>query len=212
MSSSKKSGNKILGVISRRDAERLLLDWANLPNLAYLPASEQARQRMRSRYPDLFGGLDEIELGGLLLVVRDQLRQAWDASDRRHRDWYLFQARQTFHQIPIIDRARREGLLGMNDDVRNRDNFRQNLARGFELAGRLEEPPPSSPFEATLFHFQTVIADRAKHCQNPECPAPYFIAAKRWQKYCSEECAGPALRESKRRWWAENRAKDGGLA
>jgi predicted nucleic acid-binding Zn ribbon protein len=27
---------------------------------------------------------------------------------------------------------------------------------------------------------------------------------KRWQKFCSEKCAGPANRESKRKWWQEH--------
>jgi hypothetical protein len=40
---------------------------------------------------------------------------------------------------------------------------------------------------------------------------PLFHRKKRWQKYCSPECAGPATRESKRKWWNENRARNGGL-
>jgi hypothetical protein len=46
--------------------------------------------------------------------------------------------------------------------------------------------------------------DRMRYCLNPECPAPYFFAKKRRQKYCTEECAGAGQRESKRIWWAEH--------
>jgi hypothetical protein len=47
-------------------------------------------------------------------------------------------------------------------------------------------------------------ADRLRFCGNPDCPAPYFIARRSTQRYCSESCAGPAERESKRVWWKEH--------
>lgn len=52
-------------------------------------------------------------------------------------------------------------------------------------------------------------ADHMKFCANPECKRPYFITTRRDQKYCSDECAAPAKREAKRRWWAEHRGKLG---
>lgn len=48
------------------------------------------------------------------------------------------------------------------------------------------------------------LAEKMRHCANPECPAPYFLAMRRSQKYCSETCALPAQREFKRAWWAEH--------
>jgi hypothetical protein len=47
-------------------------------------------------------------------------------------------------------------------------------------------------------------ADRLRVCQNNECRAPYFIAQRRSQKYCSEQCAQPSQREFKRKWWADH--------
>jgi hypothetical protein len=44
----------------------------------------------------------------------------------------------------------------------------------------------------------------ARKCLNPECPSPFFFARRRKQKYCSEVCAMPAQRDSKRRWWREH--------
>lgn len=44
----------------------------------------------------------------------------------------------------------------------------------------------------------------AKVCANPDCPAPYFIAKKATQHYCSDGCAEVFQRECKRRWWAEH--------
>ena len=44
----------------------------------------------------------------------------------------------------------------------------------------------------------------AKVCANPDCPAPYFIAGKTAQRYCSEACAEPSQRAYKLRWWREH--------
>lgn len=55
-----------------------------------------------------------------------------------------------------------------------------------------------------VLHRALHVVDRMRYCPNPECPAPYFIAKRRSQKYCSEICALPAQREFKRRWWAEH--------
>jgi hypothetical protein len=42
---------------------------------------------------------------------------------------------------------------------------------------------------------------RAKVCANPDCPAPYFIAKKLRERYCSLECVRPFQRQSKLDWW-----------
>jgi hypothetical protein len=44
---------------------------------------------------------------------------------------------------------------------------------------------------------------RLKMCHRPECSNPYFIAARRGQRYCGEPCANAAQREWKRRWWKD---------
>lgn len=48
------------------------------------------------------------------------------------------------------------------------------------------------------------VADRMRRCPTPACPAPYFIAQRRSQRYCSDACALPAQREFKRIWWREH--------
>ncbi len=50
-------------------------------------------------------------------------------------------------------------------------------------------------------------ADRMGYCRNPECPAPYFLAKRRDQKYCSDICATPAKKAAKLKWWHEHRGK-----
>lgn len=76
-----------------------------------------------------------------------------------------------------------------------------------QMAGLSGSPPThATPLEAVLYHFRR-IAERALHCPNPDCVAPYFFSTKKGQKYCSDVCALPAQREAKRRWWRENKAK-----
>lgn len=48
------------------------------------------------------------------------------------------------------------------------------------------------------------VADLMRLCPNPTCPAPYFIAKRRSQKYCSDACSLPAQREFKKAWWREH--------
>jgi hypothetical protein len=55
--------------------------------------------------------------------------------------------------------------------------------------------------EEVLIYFRARIAERAKRCRGINCPSPFFVATKKWQKFCSEGCAGPANREAKRVWW-----------
>ncbi len=61
----------------------------------------------------------------------------------------------------------------------------------------------SDPCLLVLLHTKR-IADRLRLCPNPNCPAPYFIAYRRGQRYCSDTCAQPAQREFKREWWREH--------
>jgi hypothetical protein len=63
--------------------------------------------------------------------------------------------------------------------------------------------PVLDRFEVALMYCMR-SAERLRVCQNTECPTPYFIAQRRWQKYCSEKCAQPSQREFKRKWWADH--------
>jgi hypothetical protein len=212
MSSSRKSKDQILGVISRKRAESLLLDWVNLPNDIGIAPVPGPIERMSKLYPEVFANFQGPEgprkpgeavhterstrrslLHMLLATVRDDLRGVWDAPDARQRDWQIFRMRQSYWQ----DGLAAESVLRPQGEKTNTEQW--------------NSVPDVTPFEAVMFYLQT-YADRTRHCPSPLCPAPYFLAAKRSQKYCSEACAGPALREAKRRWWNENRAKNGELA
>jgi hypothetical protein len=187
MGSSQKQGDKVLGMISKVDAERLLTEWANISEK---PIGQKLVGRMCSRYPEVFAAFNQGSVSLLLSRIQVDLRSAWDAPEQRQREWKLFVLRQTYHDAVVLSQLTREG----------------RWEHGPELTKLLSDAPPLNSFEAAIYYFQK-ISDRAKRCGNESCPAPYFIAIKRWQKFCSEACAGPVNREQKRRWWHENKGK-----
>jgi hypothetical protein len=65
---------------------------------------------------------------------------------------------------------------------------------------------PRTEFQKAVFALFRQSA-RAKVCANPDCVAPYFIAGKASQRYCSDACAQVFQREWKRRWWKERGKK-----
>jgi hypothetical protein len=191
MSTIPKARSNFLGV-KRTSAERFLLDWANM-NLE----RGGVLSDFQKRYSTVLGKLDP----DTLILLQGQLRMAWDSPDQRSRDWYLTQLRTYFYQY----HARAEFAARPVPQIPGIMRYR--LAPAYQLL----PPPPLTEFEASLFYLQTEVKDLVKHCGGgPDCPAPYFIATKRWQKYCSEACSGPALREQKAEWWRNHRAKNGG--
>lgn len=51
------------------------------------------------------------------------------------------------------------------------------------------------------------VVEELGFCRNPKCSRRYFFLQRRDQLYCSSECAKPARRASKLRWWREHRGR-----
>jgi hypothetical protein len=64
--------------------------------------------------------------------------------------------------------------------------------RGFQL-----ELQPDDLWRALSLAFIS-FSHRMRKCQNPTCVAPYFLATRRDQRYCSEKCARLV---ANRKWW-----------
>ncbi len=62
---------------------------------------------------------------------------------------------------------------------------------------------PRTEFQKSLYQLFRQ-SSRAKVCGNPSCPAPYFIANKATQRYCSDSCAQVYQQQWKRNWWSEH--------
>jgi hypothetical protein len=196
---------QILGVISVRDAEELLFDWANLPGQWPIRWSRKrpstptnigqrfadAQRQMRRRWHEKLLGKEGVWTGVIgNLWHREMLRRAWDSQDPREREWLCFRLRDHF------------AALGRWANMTPRQRRKEMM----DLTGPAFSAPPVTPFEAAIFHFQRQ-GKRVRHCPNADCLAPYFFASKKNQQYCSPECARPARLESQRRWAREHPGK-----
>lgn len=208
-----RSRTSILGIASAQKLERFVLELANLPHNLFPRQGKLTPevQRILERYPDVTKEADlsadpTFDLIGLLYLLRDSLRKAWKTSDVREREWYLFRFRENYHQVCIHQLY--GGHAAFVDKLGKADNGLTYWKTRMEMAERMDSAPNATFLEAAAYHFQR-ISHRARHCANPGCGIqPYFLAEKPRQRYCSEVCAAPGLRESKRRWWNQNRGKD----
>jgi hypothetical protein len=175
--------------------ERLLGEWANIPD-PHTQNGDDAIARLIRRYPDLFPPSDrklKYEHWGTVQGVRHYLIKAWNISDPRERDWYIFKARDNYKFAVVDMPVHRKLPKGEIPDEDIRDAL-----------------PPDTLLEQAMVYFQR-NSDRARRCPNADCPAPYFFAPrkKKRQRYCSVKCAKAALLKQKRDWWRENRGIGG---
>jgi len=207
--SSDNSRRRILGTISRGRAERLLVEWLNT-DLGDTPEDANAWERLFRRYPEILSVPahevlpcteqnferfhQQMEMAS---SVGADLARAWEATELRRFEWYTWKAQMQYEYEAAIAK---HNVTHLEVDEVNLPGFTAALIES-------DEPPTIvTPVEAAIFHLRH-NRRRALCCPNPDCPAPYFLASKKGQKFCSPECAKPSQRESKRRWWAENRAK-----
>jgi hypothetical protein len=61
---------------------------------------------------------------------------------------------------------------------------------------------PENDFERAVYAL-FLNSSLAKVCGNPDCPARFFVAQRKSQRYCDADCAAVFQHESKRNWWKE---------
>lgn len=72
-----------------------------------------------------------------------------------------------------------------------------------------DDMPAPTPFQRAMMHLAQ-NADRMGHCINPDCPAPFFLSKdSRPRTFCSPDCAGPAKRLAKLKWWRKKKNERG---
>jgi hypothetical protein len=199
MKSSAKRGHQILGMTEKR-ARTFLLDCANL---RHTPESKEAEfGRLLTRYADILPHpvlyTHRLALSSALAFFSSLLREGWSRPTQREREWYFREA-EVFGRFLTAKDADKAQWYDSHGSSESPDHV-------FGVMYNFVKPPAqASPLEA-VFHYLWRNAKHALRCANPECPAPYFFATKKSQKYCSPECAQPARRASKLRWWNDNRA------
>jgi hypothetical protein len=192
----------VLAPGSKKWIERFLTDCANLPNeMSVWRETDKRAEKVIARYPDVFAGIElkdnegqETRTSHGIGVIAHDLRRIWDAPNLWARNWYIYKLANFYHGA----KAETEYLRpyggkdpGSFDDV---------------IAATEEPPPANDPFMLALVHLQRT--DKARHCPNTTCAAPYFFATKHRQKHCTPECASECTREQKRKWW---HSRNGGL-
>ena len=200
MKSSDKRGHQILGILSERRAEAFLTDCANLASTPNSKASDLLR--LRKRYADFVpypaNPARQLELSSAFGFVALLLQKGWDAPTLRERVWF-FRDAETFSRR-LIAKAADWGAWHTGHASPEYPATARVITYHF-----VNPPAQPTPLEA-VFHYLGQHMEHALHCANPECPAPYFFATKKSQQYCSPECAEPARRASKLKWWNANRA------
>jgi hypothetical protein len=189
----------LVRAMNQRRAESLLVSWVNIPDRES-PDVPKAIDRLVRLYPEVFTWLQPRvaapEVDTLVLEVRYLLKAAWETSDRRASDWYLYKIRDQYHFGTTI---LQEDMAAFERGERKKFTW--------ESWWKEQQPPTQTPFEQAMFHLHRNL-DRARRCANPECPAPFFLTRKKGQRYCGSKCSGEAQREQRRRWWRDNRGKD----
>jgi hypothetical protein len=172
----------------------------NLPNPIDYPDNEAAFGRWLRRWQHFFvfrengsepkaRQVPEEALRLFAPIVRTTLNRLWAEHDARQRDWYYYRLRDA-HRLMIrhLEGWDEAAIWGDGDTIKRLLDY------------SLQEVPALSPFEATLYWAQT-NQRLMLYCASPTCAAPYFFRSEKGQKFCSPECADPARREAKLRWW-----------
>src|SRR6267154_174479 len=166
LKTSRQSRDQVLGAISAEKAERLLVDWSNLrgewpqiENEASLLQMTSSVERLCRRYRGELEACPSI----LVFVLRGFLRKAWDASDPRQRDWWIYKFRDFYLQTVLrVNEVRGKGKPGRKVSEMpvilptTRDE-------ALESTGPRNDPPPVTGIEAAAFYFQR-NAGRARRC------------------------------------------------
>jgi hypothetical protein len=180
-----------LARISRRKARQFLQELANLRDAA------DATGRFEHNFKEFLNRDDgqgytlaQIETGG----CEESLERTITLDDRYGPLSDLREELRTIWTTPDLKvREWRIFLFGADPTV------------SVSLAAAIGPPVPT-PFQQALVHLFKCAATMTC-CSNKECPAPYFFARRKSQKFCSDICALPAQREQKRRWWSHHGEK-----
>jgi hypothetical protein len=184
---------------SERPEKDLLRDLANM--------RDDGIAAFRRKWDRLYAGVSDDEL----LKRRDELHVVW----RRFRGLDQLLEHLETERPAAIDRS--AGLQEFAADNYPAEPVEKIVCEHWLKQARdpwvvkwsssqkqLRANPRSLPAVLTLACIRH--ADRFGFCRNPRCPAPYFFIRRRDQRYCSADCAGPAKKAAKLRWWHKHKS------
>lgn len=176
---------KAIRLLLREARKRLLVHLANLkPVLRQGGENDPAYERFRQRW-----WMFSQESTQALLGLCEGLRKVWQPSTTLAEKEAIL---QTWLAENPVTRGRR-GFAGLAAEAGM--PLRVSLQRGEFIPNGLRASLVLGVFEQWR---------RFACCANKDCRHPYFLRERKTQRYCSEDCAEPAQRESKLRWWTEH--------
>jgi hypothetical protein len=150
--------------------------------------------------------------------IPPKLRHAWHMPTDTSRRMYLMcelayylradamcEVATKAHEAQVQERLRaeREGATAEQAWCASSDRWSEILRAEASDPAKMWTISDPDVFAQVLLRAIDVVPLMRK-CPNPICPAPYFIAARRSRRYCSDACSLPAQRESKRAWWNQH--------
>jgi hypothetical protein len=183
----------------------------------------EAKTATKDFWPELWE--EEWRALDVLRVMRDLLRQFWEAKDKHSRDWYIHRAREYYQRLMIQRTPEFRQQLQEACNKPSKDEVIAALSRRYiEIDRRLDKPPARNRFEEALFQLQEraghpslaprvcdnvapalppgVRDDKLPDQENEEkCPHPYFLRTKKHRRFCSAECSYCGEKKSKNKSW-----------
>lgn len=153
-------------------------------------------------------GVPTFQLGPLMLQA--ELRRVWrDASSANELLPTVFNVSavggRVLQQVLGLteEKGPLAGVYGYQTAGDDRMSLRQ-LMRSFSLEIDWTKGTMSPKFDTEFQRACYLLLKNnqlAKVCANSDCQAPYFIATRAIQRYCSSDCLRPIQKTSKLNWW-----------
>jgi len=174
------------------------------PLLHYLPRilAEAANMPSAKRFRQQFAPFFDVYSDQDLASLRDELCWLWKGDEAMSGEVSSVESASTRHQFRELSADVRQDV-SLEEFIVGRW-LRRSPGGGLQMWWERGKPkiyPDPYELPAVLAWGVLLYYSHLRICGNPECPARYFVADRRDQKYCSDTCAAPAKREAKLRWW-----------
>jgi len=151
---------------------------------------EDGVSRFQQKYEPSFDHYGESEI----LELRDELRALWTGG------------KEMPPELAAVWDAKRAAATGtlLGEFICNR--WLRASGGGLVILFGEIQPDLHAPL-GLLAYCAHLYGNRMHVRRNGDCPAPYFVAGRRDQQFCSAECAAPAKRAAKLRSWRKHKDK-----
>ena len=152
--------------------------------------------QMRRKQPDslLLKGEKMAYQREIVAELRDQLRAVWTAEDTDTAEWRLSGLCSFVQELMA-------GHTGPTPPTPDALPPQPGALTPRAL-------PPDAPAAQALLYVWRRLGMLRK-CPNPKCPNRFFVALRKGQMWCSEQCASVKRSEYKKAWWSRRRSNLG---